>query len=482
MSVVVATNLCHPALLPPTPPRTPPSALLALPPAPSKLGSVTPRSPLPQPAKGKLLSTTHTTTSNVKAANFAPPLPCYSMLRAQHATCIRYVIAKLRWDQKNSGYIPGCDPWEKIDIVIQKLQNELAGVEVAQKSLDAWPNLHHPIAPTAKEGGGKPYGPLPRDEHRQAEEKEWAKEMVLDKQLYHQFPFLKQAFVGPKTKHQAKAHIEMRKIIFEGEFYMDDLEEMMPEENLKAAMNGDSIDPYRKKPTPPAPGRAAAISRPKRMTYDEYRCERENAKIQEQLKEKGIEVPPSPVKKAAKLIGPITKEEYLASLPRHGPKTKGEAMLPIQREQRQVILTWLKQSWPAYDEEAAGLMHKLGTLAFVRLEEKARAAKGGSSRRKSVVDVKKAEEKAKDEDGKGKGQKADKADKVEKEDKGEDKKSAAPAKADAVEDKKEGAEKTKVVEIAAIEVEVLPQEERKLDVQVVEVVHESEKRKKEKIE
>lgn len=396
------------------------------------------------------------------------------MLRAHHATAIRYVIAKLRWDQMNCGYIPGCDPWEKIAIVIQKLEDELAGVEAAQKSLDVYPNLHHPIAPTAKDGAGKPYGPLSWEELKEHEEKERIKELALDKQLYQQFPFLKQAFVGPKTKNQAKNHQEMRKIIFEGEFYMDDLEEMMPEENLKAAMNGESIDPYRKKPSPAQPGRPTA-SKPKRLTYDEVRCERENAKIREQLKEKGIEVP-SLEKKVPKLIGPITKEEWLASLPRFGPKTKAEAMLPIQREQRQMILTWLKQPWPTFDEEAAGLIHKLGTLAFVRLEEKARAAKGGGPRRKSVADAKKGE--AKTTDGNRNRDAAIPEDKT-PEGKG---KGDTPEKLDEGAGREDERKVAEVVKLEAIEVEVVQEADEKLEVKVIEVAEEGEKAKKEKLD
>lgn len=267
--------------------------------------------------------------------------------------------------------------------MIGKLEDELSGVESAQKILDKYPNLSHPIAPHGPALlKSQTYGPLTSEQVNVEIEKERLKELALDKQLFEQFPFLKQAFVGPRTKAQAKAHGDMRKIIFDGEFYMDDLEEMMPEENLKAAMEGLSIDPYRKKPAPapaPAPAQGTGGRRMRKMTYDEIRLEKEQAKIVAQHKAAGLEPPHSPKKPVVKPKpeGPMTKEEWMSTLPVFGPRTRGEAMLPVQREQRQIILTWLKQPWPVYDEEAAGLMHQLGTLAFGRLERKAREMKSG---------------------------------------------------------------------------------------------------------
>lgn len=285
--------------------------------------------------------------------------------------------------------------------MIGKLEDELLGVESAQKLLDKYPNLSHPIAPHAAAlVKAQTYGPLTSEQVDEEIEKNRLKELGLDRQLFEQFPFLKQAFVGPKTKGQAKAHQEMREIIFDGEFYMDDLEEMMPEENLKAAMEGLSIDPYRKKPGPPplpppqpvpGSGPVPGAKRMRKMTYDEIRLEKETAKIAAQFKASGLEPPPQPPKKVIpKMEGPMTREEWIATLPVLGAKTKGEAMLPVQREQRQIILTWLKQPWRVYDEEAAVLMHKLGTLAFGKLEEKAREMKGKKDPRIPQKDKKEA--------------------------------------------------------------------------------------------
>ena len=419
MSVVFATKPSHPALLPPTPPtsrpNSPPQTTLALP-LHGKFGLQTGaatgkmlKSPLakspitksqvtttvtvvPAPAHNATGATATTTikslaplaNANTNAPVNRAPLPCYSMLRAFHATTIRYVISKLRWDQTHSGYIPGCDPWDKINIVIGKLEEELCGVESAQKLLDKYPNLSHPIAPHGQAlVKSQTYGPLTSQQFDAEIGKERLKELALDKQLFEQFPFLKQAFVGPRTKSQAKAHGDMRKIIFDGEFYMDDLEEMMPEENLKAAMEGLSIDPYRKKPSPsPPPPPQPGARRMRKMTYDEIRLEKEQVKINAQFKAAGLEPPQPPKKIIPKPEGPMTKEEWMSTLPVYGPETKGEAMLPVQRQQRQIILTWLKHPWPVYDEEAAGLMHKMGTLAYGRLEEKAKENKGGGGGKK----------------------------------------------------------------------------------------------------
>jgi uncharacterized membrane protein YhiD involved in acid resistance len=77
------------------------------------------------------------------------------------------------------------------------------------------------------------------------------------------------------------------------------------------------------------------------------------------------------VKREQQKEGPITYEDHIASLPKYGPKTKGEAMLPVQREQRGMILAWMRQPWGVWEEEAAGLIAKLGGIAYRRLEERA---------------------------------------------------------------------------------------------------------------
>lgn len=479
MSVVVGTNISHPALLPPTPPRTPGTLSPASKPSLALPGSMPvgasispqPRSPLVPTLPNPNAKTHKSKHKPAPASAIAPPVPCYSMLRAQHATAIRYVLAKLRWDQTHSGYIPGCDPWEKIAIMIAKLEEELAGVEAAQRTLDKWVNCHYPIAPLPSKV--VPCGPPSYEQLRAEEEEDRKRELALDKQLFAQFPFLKPAIIGPRTRSQQKAHVEMRKVIFEGDFYMDDLEEMMPDENLKCLLAGEDPDPYgdrRKKQPQPPPG-----YKMRKLTYDEMRCDKENAKIAKQLEERGIELPalPQEKKKSPAQCGPMTKEEYLASLPKFGPKTKAEAMLPIQREQRQMILAWLKQPWPTYDDEAAGLMHKLGTLAFVRMEEKVKAKKGGGERRPSAAPggttkSKRAEggDVGKEDGAKDKGQVKAGTEHKEPEAEAEGKKQgASPANGDA---KVEHIDAVPIVEKGQLEVEVEGVDVKVKEVEVVE--------------
>jgi hypothetical protein len=283
------------------------------------------------------------------------------MLRAFHATAIKYVINKLRWEQCNNGYIPGASAWEFHNTMIHKLEDELKSVECAQEGLDKFPLCYYPIAETVK------HGPVTLDVVVAREMKDATRDKMIDKELEKAYPFFRQLNIGPRTKYQDKAHAELRDILMSGGYYPDDLEELLPTENLRRYLAGEPFDD--RKPSPrPAPVQAIApIPKPRRLTYDEARVEKENAKIAQQLKDKGIEMP---IPEVPKKIGPITKEEFLAQLPKYGPKTKAEVMLPIQREQRQVILTWLRQPWGEYDEEAAALIHKMGNLAFARLEEK----------------------------------------------------------------------------------------------------------------
>jgi hypothetical protein len=283
------------------------------------------------------------------------------MLRAFHATAIKYVINKLRWEQCNNGYIPGASAWEFHNTMIHKLEDELKSVECAQEGLDKFPLCYYPIAETVK------HGPVTLDVVVAREMKDATRDKMIDKELEKAYPFFRQLNIGPRTKYQDKAHAELRDILMSGGYYPDDLEELLPTENLRRYLAGEPFDD--RKPSPrPAPVQAIApIPKPRRLTYDEARVEKENAKIAQQLKDKGIEMP---IPEVPKKIGPITKEDFLAQLPKYGPKTKAEVMLPIQREQRQVILTWLRQPWGEYDEEAAALIHKMGNLAFARLEEK----------------------------------------------------------------------------------------------------------------
>jgi hypothetical protein len=487
MSIVVANNYSHPALLPPTPPMTPLDLKAPVLARRSPLTPSSPLSPVATPtlntnakknAKAKANAGTKTPPTPVADTNPAKPAPVhsYAMLRAFHATAIKYVINKLRWEQTHNGYIPNADAWNNHTTMINKLEDELKTVECAQKGLDKFPNCYYPIADAIK------HGPVTLETVVAKEMKDSIRDKMIDKELERVYPFFRQLNIGPKTKAQEKARAELREILMSGGYYPDDLEELLPTENLRRYHAGEPFDikPSPKvspKPSPRAtPGAAPApvpapapAPKPKRLTYDEARVEKENAKIAQQLKDKGIETP-TPVKIEYKKIGPLTKEEYLASLPRYGPKTRGEAMLPIQREQRQIILAWLRQPWGEYDEEAAALIHKMGTLAFARLEEKDKkdkAAKGGGGGGKVVkekdVAVKRDEkakavktEKAGSEAKKGKSD-----EKLEKAEKAED-------KGDVEEKDRKLDEKTVRAEEAVIEKET--QKVTKIEVQAAEII------------
>jgi len=308
------------------------------------------------------------------------------MLRAFHATACKYVINKLRWEQTHNGYIPNADAWNNHTTMIHKLEDELKTIECAQAGLDKFPNCHYPIAENIK------HGPVTLDVVVAKEIKDATRDKMIDKELERVYPFFRQLHHGPRTRMQDKAHAELREILMSGGYYPDDLEELLPTENLRRYNAGEPFD-IKPSPKPVAKAPSPAPAPKKRLTYDEARCEKENVKIVAQLKEKGLEAPALKTEERKK-EGPITQEEYLASLPKYGPKTKGEVMLPIQREQRALILAWLRQPWGEYDEEAAGLIHKMGNMAFAKLEEKGkkeRAAKEG------VKEVKKDEVEAKAE-------------------------------------------------------------------------------------
>jgi len=264
--------------------------------------------------------------------------------------------------------------------MINKLEDELKTIECAQAGLDKFPNCHYPIAENIK------HGPVTLDIVVAKEIKDATRDKMIDKELERVYPFFRQLHHGPRTRMQDKAHAELREILMSGGYYPDDLEELLPTENLRRYNAGEAFD-IKPSPKPVAKASSPAPATKKRLTYDEARCEKENAKIVAQLKEKGLEAPALKVEERKK-EGPITKEEYLASLPKYGPKTKGEVMLPIQREQRALILAWLRQPWGEFDDEAAGLIHKMGNMAFAKLEEKRKKER---AMKEGVKEVKKDE-------------------------------------------------------------------------------------------
>ena len=78
-----------------------------------QLSPLYPRSPLFSPTSTKIGTPLMSPTTKVKSAAqgqvlgkinpTAPPKVSYAMLRQHHATALKYVIAKLRWEQTHNG-------------------------------------------------------------------------------------------------------------------------------------------------------------------------------------------------------------------------------------------------------------------------------------------------------------------------------------------------------------------------------------------
>jgi hypothetical protein len=275
------------------------------------------------------------------------PVVDYAMLRQHHATTLRYVIAKLRWEQANNGYTRGEKPWMIHNRVIADMEAELKMVEAAQKGLDQFFDFAY--APFADP---KPHGPQSRAQLQAAADKERKRLEERDKILEREFPWLKQLFIGPKTKQQARNDKIVRERIENNNF--DDLEPLLPKENWEMAIGGGG-------------------EKKKRKSYWDIRMEREKKVIRRYAEEKEDEVEDAPEEAKSKPvkdinpIGPITKEDHVATLPQYGPPTRQEAMLPIQREQRHYILNLLKRPWPVYDDEMAEVMEQMGKMALDKL-------------------------------------------------------------------------------------------------------------------
>ncbi|WVF71834.1 hypothetical protein IAT40_006643 [Kwoniella sp. CBS 6097] len=319
------------------------------------------------------------------AAKMPPPVPSYAMLRSNHAIAIRYAIAKLRWDQVNGQYLPGQDADWNHDQVIAKLEKELRGVEEAQKGLDRFPSIC--FAPTAEP---KAHGPKTQEEEQEAERIEIELQRMAHNKMNEQFPFLKQLFVGPMTKQQARNDKLLREQLKEGDW--EDVSVLLPSENLR-----NFLAQQQKKVAPAAAagGGGGAPAGPKK-TYEQVRYEKEKAKVTAYL-----QANPTPALLAAaaaasasaanrkasvasdtsgkKRIGPLTKEEWHATLPIYGPPTKGEAMLPLQRAQRAQVIRLLQRPWGEYNERAAGAIEALAELAKERFEEEKKAREDAES-------------------------------------------------------------------------------------------------------
>lgn len=320
--------------------------------------ATTPTSPISPISPFSSIKRTFTMTSKTKSAKvpslpkLQAPIVNYALLRSHHASAMRYIIAKLRYEQSHNLYLPGESAWREHNAAIQRLEEELKLVVSAQKSLDMFPDFcHAPTAPLVT----KAYGPQTREEVEKNKAEIEKKDNEMNKELEKNFPFIKQLFIGPMTKAQARNDRLLRKALKEGD--LNELTELLPSANLRMAME--------------AAGQGEKKVE-KRRPYHEVRMEREKERIKVILEGEEARMAKLPKDDEKKVkIGPITKEEHLASLPVYGPKTRAEALLPIQREQRHVILNYLRKPWPQYDDEAAQLMEKLGRLAVKKLNHEA---------------------------------------------------------------------------------------------------------------
>ncbi|KAI9637745.1 uncharacterized protein MKK02DRAFT_31324 [Dioszegia hungarica] len=336
MATVATIFPSHPAamtLVYPTPPTTPTSPTFF---HPAKRSASTLSSPI--------AAKTPTQTFQIQS-----PAPNYALLRSHHVSAIKYIIAKVRWQQANNSYLPGESAWQEHNAMIKRLEDELKAVEAAQKDLDRFPTFcHAPVAPLET----KPYGPQTKEQVEKAQAEAERKDKEMDREIEKQFPFIKQLFIGPRTKQQARNDRQLRKNLKAGDLM--DITELLPSENLRAAMA--------------AAGQGEKKAE-KRRPYHEVRMEREKAKVKAILEEEEARMAKLPAVEKPARIGPITKEEHMASLPVFGPPTLGEALLPIQREQRHIILNFLRKPWQQYDEEAAPLLERLGRFAVKRLNQ-----------------------------------------------------------------------------------------------------------------
>ncbi|WVQ69692.1 uncharacterized protein L199_007912 [Kwoniella botswanensis] len=302
---------------------------------------------LASPPLTPISPTTITTKRNSLHASpkLQPPEPSYAMLRAHHVYALKYTIAKLRWEQVNNLYLPGQDADWNHNEMINKLEKELHNVQEAQKGLDQFPNCFAPIA------FPKAHGPLTKEKFEENKKIELEKEKRINEELEKVFPFLKRLFIGPMTKMQAKRDFLLREQLKDND--LEDISMLIPTENKKWLMAQQE-----KKANHPT----------NRKSYEQQRYEKEKQKVAAHLeflaKQEAQEPPTKPLP-----FGPLTKEEWVATLPVYGPKTYNEAMLPSQREQRHRIISWLQRPWGTYNEKASKAMEALAELAKASLEE-----------------------------------------------------------------------------------------------------------------
>lgn len=297
--------------------------------------------------------------SHVNKSSSMDPAPSYAALRAHHAYALRYVITMLRREQASNLYLPGQDAVWNHDQMIIELEKELHSVEEAQKSLDKFPNCFAPV------WFPKPHGPRTQEADEEIEKLQAEKDKIIDEKLNQHFSFLKQLFIGPMTKQQARNDRLLREQLREGDF--EGLSVLLPSANMKMLL----AEQQKKAGVP-------------RKNYEQQRMEKERAKIAAYLEEahpqspRKINMSPphaassTPMARSAspKLFGPLTKEQYLALGTEETSlrdKEDQRMLHEAQRRQRQVILGWLHKPWDKYDKEAAALMEMMAQLAKERL-------------------------------------------------------------------------------------------------------------------
>lgn len=286
--------------------------------------------------------------SHVNKSSSMDPAPSYAALRAQYAYALRYVIAMLRREQANNLYLPGQDAVWNHDQMIIELEKELQHVEEAQKSLDKFPNCFAPV------WFPKPHCPRTQEEDEEIAKLEAEKGKIIDEKLNQHFPFLKQLFIGPMTKQQARNDLLLREQLREGDF--EDLSVLLPSANMKMLL----AEQQKKAGAP-------------KKNYEQQRMEKERAKIASYLDETHPQIPKntnmSPPHSSQVFVCPLTKEQYLASRSLQVKKDDDDqrTLHEAQRRQRQIILGWLHRPWDKYDKEAAALMEMMAKLAKERL-------------------------------------------------------------------------------------------------------------------
>ncbi|WVR05420.1 hypothetical protein IAU60_002435 [Kwoniella sp. DSM 27419] len=294
-----------------------------------------------------------------------PPAPSYHLLRSHHATALRYTITKLRWEQANGQYLAHQDADWLHDVIIDKLEKELKGVEAARKGLDRFDIC---FAPTAQP---KPHGPLTRDEEVENKRLEREKDKVIQVELEKRYPFLKQMFIGPMTKQQARNDKMLRELLKEGD--EEDIPMLLPSENMRWFI----ADQARRAGLHAHP---AVLGGAQKRSYEHARFDKEKAKVAAYLEtHPQPRAPPSPKALGwgpgplAGRVGPLTKDEWMSTLPMFGPPTELEALLQVQRAHRSQVIRFLQKPWGTYNERAAGAIEILAALAREKFDEEKKA-------------------------------------------------------------------------------------------------------------